>query len=48
MDPVHLSRRGHTQVAALVALALEPIFGVTATLPADAKRLRQPANSKPQ
>ena len=48
MDPVHLSRRGHTQVAALVALALEPILGVTATLPADAQRLRQPAKSSAQ
>lgn len=40
VDPVHLSRRGHTQVGALVALALEPVFGVRADLPADAQGLR--------
>lgn len=40
IDPVHLSLRGHSQVGALLALALEPILSRTATLPADAEALR--------
>lgn len=43
IDVVHLSPQGHNQMAALVAIALEPVLGVTATLPADGERLRSGA-----
>lgn len=40
IDAVHLSPQGHNQMASLLAIGLEPVLGVRASLPADGERLR--------
>lgn len=40
IDAVHLSPQGHNQMASLLAIGLEDVLGVNATLPADGERLR--------